>query len=119
MYHELEIRNQYYQEWTKLAISDVNFHHFMACGDDCCLVYDRDDIRLYTVRMPYEELLARLNGQEVPKKPVVVDVECWGVFSGTKLIMAFDCKQYAERFIEKMGHDHKRLAYMKGTYTSG
>lgn len=120
MYHKLAVRFPWASRlYEEVAIDDINIDYVKPGEPGKSLVYDMDGVLCFEVDMPYEELVARLNGQEVPKKPVVVDVDCWGVFSGEKLIMAFDNLGYAERFKDKMGHPSMRVVHMKGNYTRG
>lgn len=121
MFHELEIRNHCHLDWAKMAVSDRDISYVRPEGPDCASVYDCDDCRMFTVKMPYDELVARLNGQEVPKKPEVVDVDAWGVYSGSKLVDAFACKSYAEMFIKNATGSVKdwKLVHLKGVNKLG
>lgn len=115
MYHKLRVRFPWAScSYEEVAVDDINIDFVKAGEPGKSLVYDMDGVLCFEVDMPYDELVARLNGEEVPEKPKPVAVRQWvwvdrcGCFS----ICKDECE--AKSYTARIGGHAVEL---KGEYT--
>jgi hypothetical protein len=84
MWVELQARRPYSDKWEVCAIDTFRIDTVKPSPSCTAIshIYDQDDLLCWEVDMPYNELVALLNGtdvavQENPKQPV--EVEAWAV----------------------------------------
>lgn len=79
MYVSMQARRPGAPAWKWMAIDDMLIDIVTsAAKGDTSLIYDEDDILQWEVNLPYHELLAHLNGTDVPEPPKQpVEVVAW------------------------------------------
>ena len=81
-YRELRVRFAGSSYWEDIAIDEMHIEVVKRTeSPSVCSVYDIDGCPLFDVYMPYDELVAKLNGEEwdakQPPEPVVVSRWAW------------------------------------------
>lgn len=115
MYHKLRVRFAGKSNWENVAIDEMHIEVVRRSSiPNTCFVCDTDGVLCFEVAMDYDELVARLNGEEVPEKPQPVAVRQWvwvdrcGCFS----ICKDECE--AKSYTARIGGHAVEL---KGEYT--
>lgn len=117
-YQQLRVRFAANVYWEDVAVDETYIDVVKRTAhQSVCSVYDIDGCLLFEVDMPFDQLVAKLNGEPwpVPKKaePVVVSKWVWVPADG-KCVQACFSQSVAEHTVSRHGGHAVEL---KGEYT--
>ena len=118
MYHKLRVRFPWAScSYEEVAVDDINIDFVKAGEPGKSLVYDMDGVLCFEVDMPYDELVARLNGEDVPEKPQPKIVERWIVSTKSGYSDCFrtlEAARHAADWLDQNGSRGLTLTHLTG-----